>query len=275
MRISAAFLILLSVVLLLGPILAPVGYAAQDREHVLAAPGAEHWLGTDHLGRDNFARYLHGGRLSMILSALAAAGACVISALLGTAAAMGGAESRACSSTVFDIMLSTPWYLLVFCLRAALPIDSPALVTAAVTFGILALVGWAPGARTIRGAVLKMRSETWVIQARAGGFAGFGLLIGHIAPNLRPLLRTQFFLLLPTLLLSEATLGMLGLGIPEPLPSWGGSLLELTEFGAALARPWTMTPALLLALTSLSLRALAELDQHRGPIRNRKELIWG
>lgn len=250
-------LVLLALVLAAGPWGIAHGYAEQDRDQILARPSGQHWLGTDSLGRDNTARFLYGGRLSVLLASLAALLACGIAALVGVAAAMGNAVVRASGAAVFDVMLSVPWYLLVFLVRAVLPLDAPPMVTAVITFGILGLVGWAQGARAVRDAVLQMNGSTWLRQARAAGFAGFGLLWRHVVPNVRPLLVTQFLLLLPTLLLGEATLGMLGLGIPEPLPSWGGSLVELVQAGTMSERPWTLVPAALLAMSSISLRIAA------------------
>jgi ABC-type dipeptide/oligopeptide/nickel transport system permease subunit len=255
-RGAAAFLVALGLLIALGPLASSHGYAAQDREHILDAPDARHWLGTDALGRDNFARFLHGGRLSVTMAGVAALSACAIAAAIGTAGALGG-TARIASAAVFDVMLSTPWYLLVFVVRAILPLDAPPLTTAAVTFFILGLTGWAHGGRVIRDAVSEMANGPWVRQARASGCGGIALWRGHIVPNLYPLLLTQFLLLLPMLMLAEATLGMLGLGIPEPLPSWGGSLAELVRPDTATQRPWTLIPALLLALTSISLRQMA------------------
>ena len=273
MKAAAVFLIALCLLLGLGPLAVSHGYAAQDRDRILSGPDARHWLGTDALGRDNFARFVHGGRLSVIMAALAALTACGVAAAIGTAGAFGGA-GRTLSAMVFDVMLSTPWYLLVFLVRAVLPLDAPPMATAALTFAILGLVGWAHGARVVRDAVVEMAGGPWVRQARATGCGGLALWSGHIIPNLRPLLLTQFLLLLPALMLSEATLGMLGLGVPEPLPSWGGSLVELTQPGTLTQRPWTLLPALLLALTSISLRLLA--GGVPGPRHTeRKEVLCG
>jgi peptide/nickel transport system permease protein len=256
---KAAIVLLACLVLLLaaGPSLTRHDYAAQDRDNVLSPPGGTHWLGTDSLGRDNFARFVVGGRLSVLMAATAALAACAVAALIGTLGALGGAPARAATAIVFDVMLSTPWYLLVFVVRAALPLDASPVTTAAVTFGILGFIGWAHGARAIRDAVVGMASGPWIRQARAAGAGGFALWRGHIVPNLRPILLTQFLLLLPTLMLGEATLGMLGLGIPEPLPSWGGSLVELVQSSTVLERPWALLPAVLLATSSISLRTLA------------------
>ena len=256
-RAAAAFLIALAILIGLGPMVESYGYAAQDREHVLDSPDGRHWLGTDALGRDNFARLLHGGRLSVTMATMAALASCGIAAAIGTAGALGG-TARMASAAAFDLMLSTPWYLLIFLVRAVLPLDAPAMATAAVTFAILGMVGWAQGARVIRDAVSEMAEGPWVRQARATGCGGLALWRGHILPNLYPLVLTQFLLLLPMLMLGEATLGMLGLGIPEPLPSWGGSLAEMARPDTVMQRPWTLIPALLLALTSISLRQLAD-----------------
>ena len=247
-RFAAAFLLSLGLLLLVGPTVAPMGYENQDRIHILAPPDALHWLGTDAVGRDNLARFLHGGRLSITLGAASAALSCAVAAIFGALGALTGRPGRILTSTVFDVMLSTPWHLLVFLVRALMPLDAPPIVIAGSTFAILGLVGWAHGARLIRDAVRDMAGSGWLRQARAAGAGPMQAWLRHIVPNLRPILLTQFLLLLPVLLLSEATLGMLGLGIPEPLPSWGGSLEDLVRAGHVADRPWTLLPAICLRL---------------------------
>lgn len=273
-KTAATFLVCLVLVLTFGPFLTRHHYAEQDRDAILSAPNAVHRLGTDSLGRDNEARFLYGGRLSVSFAAAAAAAACAIAALVGTAAALGGPALRLAAASLFDVMLSTPWYLLVFVVRAILPLEAPPVATAAVTFAILGLVGWAQGARAVRDAAAEMVGGPWIRQARAAGFGGFSLLRSHLVPNIFPLLRTQFLLLLPTLLLGEATLGMLGLGIPEPLPSWGGSLVELVQSSTVTQRPWALLPALLLALSTISLRAIAG-DTLPAARSAKKEVLFG
>ncbi len=260
-RVAAGFLIVLTLLLFVGPAVFSGGYESQDRDHILSPPDGTHWLGTDSVGRDNCVRFLHGGRLSLLLASASAALSCAVAAVFGSVGALTGRAGRAITSIVFDVMLSTPWHLLVFLVRAMMPLDAPPIGIAAATFAILGLVGWAHGARLVRDAVREMAGATWLRQARAAGSGPVHAWIRHIVPNLRPLLLTQFLLLLPVLLLSEATLGMLGLGIPEPLPSWGGSLEDLVRVGQVAERPWTLLPAVLLALTAICLRLLAEGDQ--------------
>jgi ABC-type dipeptide/oligopeptide/nickel transport system permease subunit len=277
-RAAGVFVAALLVALAVGPAVIPHGYAEQDREAILRAPEAAHWLGTDALGRDNLARFLHGGRLSLAMGAAAALGCCVLSAMAGTAAALGGRVTRAAGGAALDAMLSIPWYLLVFLVRAAMPLEAPPVAMAGVTFGILAFGGWAQTARTVRDAVTGMQASGWMRLARASGYGGWRLWRAHIVPNLVGLLRTQFLLLLPALLLGESTLGMLGLGVPEPLPSWGGMLVDLLQPGAVGERPWTLAPAVLLALTSISLRTLgapAGRGAGRSRVWRQKEALCG
>lgn len=242
--------------LVFGPLAVPFHYAAQDRDQIAAPPSAQHPLGTDSLGRDNLARFLIGGRLSLALAGAAALAACSIAAAVGTAAALGGRAAHVAGALWFDTMLSTPWYLLVFCLRAALPLDASPAMTAALTFALLGTAGWAQGARAIRDEVKQSAQSAWMLQSRSLGFGGATLLWGHITPFVQPLLWAQFLMLLPKLLLAESTLGMLGLGVPEPLPSWGGCLADLLQPGAT-ERPWLFIPAIALGLIVISFRALA------------------
>ena len=106
--LATLVLVCLSMALLVGPSLATHSYATQDRDRILSPPDGAHWLGTDSLGRDNAARFLSGGQLSLSMAAAAALAACAIAAVAGTGAAMGGPVSSAFAAGAFDVMLSVP-----------------------------------------------------------------------------------------------------------------------------------------------------------------------
>ena len=127
--------------------------------------------------------------------------------------------------------------------------------TVGITFLLLGLVGWAPGARVVRSGIRSLAASDCALQAKAAGCGAARLALVHLLPQLRPLVISQFWLAIPAFLLAEANLGMLGLGVAEPMPSLGNSLAELSNIHSVAAAPWTLAPAavLLVVLTCLHL----------------------
>jgi ABC-type dipeptide/oligopeptide/nickel transport system permease subunit len=126
-----------------------------------------------------------------------------------------------------------------------------------ITFLMLGLLGWPPAALVVRSAAAATLSSTFVTQARASGIPEWKLFRVHVLPHLRPVLRAQFLLLIPLFILAEANLGMLGLGVSEPLPSWGALLGELRHLGSFLESPWLLAPALQLFVSVVCFTILA------------------
>jgi peptide/nickel transport system permease protein len=155
-----------------------------------------------------------------------------------------------------DLFLSLPWFFLLLTVRAALPLNAAPLVSVMITFMLLGLLGWAGPARVIRAGVRSRRDAEFVLQARACGVRGFRLLFVHVLPNLKPVLYAQFLISVPVFILAEANLGLLGLGVAEPLPSWGGLLRELENYPAVLENPWMLAPLVLLILVVGSLQSV-------------------
>jgi peptide/nickel transport system permease protein len=122
------------------------------------------------------------------------------------------------------------------------------LASVLMTFLLLGLLGWAGPARIVAGAARSLRHQDFILLARAAGCSRARLLLRHLLPNLRPVLAAQFWISVPLFILSEASLGMLGLGIGEPLPSWGGLLRQLENYPAVQANPWLLAPLVLLIL---------------------------
>jgi peptide/nickel transport system permease protein len=237
-------------------LLSPAPYEKQFRESPNAAPSRQFPLGTDGLGRDRLSRLLHGSRISLLMAPAAAALTTLIAAVLGASAGYLGGwwERRVLNLT--DLFLSLPWFFLLLTVRAALPLNAAPLVSVMITFLLLGLLGWAAPARVIRAGVRSRRDADFVLQARACGVRGFRLLFVHVLPNLKPVLYAQFLISVPVFILAEANLGLLGLGVAEPLPSWGGLLRELENYPAILENPWILAPLVLLVLVVGSLQSV-------------------
>lgn len=210
--ILVAVLILLAV---LGPMLAPYDPVATNLRARLKPPDADHWLGTDHLGRDIFSRLLYGARLSLGL----AVGAVSIGAISGIATGLiigyvgGWVDSIA--MRVIDVLMAFRLILLAIAVIAVLgPSPTNAMIAIGVSF-------FAAFVRLTRGEVLAAKTQDYVQAVRALGGGSFRILFLHILPNIRGPLIVMATLNLGTAILSEAALSFLGLGPSPPTPSWG------------------------------------------------------
>jgi ABC-type dipeptide/oligopeptide/nickel transport system permease subunit len=232
--------------------LAPAGYAKQYREAAGAPPSHDHWLGTDEIGRDRFARVLYGTRISLLLAPAAALLSTLMAALVGGLGGyLGGRWARG-AMTVTDLFLSLPWLFLLITVRALMPLNVSPLASVLVTFLMLGLLGWTSAARVLCSTAGSLRESDFVRQAKASGIHGTRLFWIHVLPNLKPVLYAQFWISIPAFILSEANLGILGLGVAEPMPSWGSLLKELEGLVSVGEEPWKFIPLILLVVVVTS-----------------------
>jgi ABC-type dipeptide/oligopeptide/nickel transport system permease subunit len=243
-RIACVVLLLVVSVSLAANWLAPSGYAKQYREAADSAPSRQHWLGTDDIGRDRFARVLYGTRISLLLAPAAALLSTLMAALIGGMAGyLGGSWARA-AMAVTDLFLSLPWLFLLITVRALMPLNVSPMVSVLATFLMLGLLGWTTAARVLCATAASLRDADFVRQARASGIRGARLFWIHVLPNLKPVLYA--------FILAEANLGILGLGVAEPLPSWGSLLKELEGLISVGEEPWKFVPLVLLVIVVTS-----------------------
>ncbi len=232
--------------------LTPSGYAKQYRDATDARPTRQHWLGTDEIGRDRFARVLYGTRISLLLAPAAALLSTLMAALLGGLGGyLGGLWARG-AMAVTDLFLSLPWLFLLITVRALMPLNVSPLASVLVTFLMLGLLGWTNASRVLCSTAGSLREADFVRQARASGIRGPRLFWIHVLPNLKPVLYAQFWISIPVFILSEANLGILGLGVAEPMPSWGSLLRELEGLVSVGEEPWKFVPLILLVVVVTS-----------------------
>ena len=237
--------------------LTKANYATQFRDELPnASPTKAHVLGTDDLGRDRFVRVLYGTRVSLLLAPAAALLSTLLAALIGGFAGyLGGRwEKLAMAST--DLFLSLPWLFLLLMVRAMLPLNVSPITSVMVTFLLLGVLGWAASARVLCAGAKSIRNSDFVLLAKASGVGRARLLIRHVMPNLKPVLLAQFWISIPVFILSEANLGILGLGVAEPLPSWGSLLRELESFTNFSGEYWKLVPLVLLVVTVTSFQMI-------------------
>jgi len=241
--------------------LAPTGYAKQFREAPSSPPSRQHPLGTDEIGRDRFARVLYGTRISLLLAPAAALISTLLAALVGGLAGYLGGIWLRLATGLTDLFLSLPWLFLLITVRAVLPLNVSPLVSVLITFLILGLLGWAASARVLCTSAQSLRISDFIMQARASGLHGSRLFFVHVLPNLKPVLYAQFWISIPVFILSEANLGILGLGVAEPLPSWGSLLRELEGLVSFRDEPWRLVPLLLLIIVMTSFQMVLTKEE--------------
>jgi peptide/nickel transport system permease protein len=202
-----------------APWLAPHSPAAIDLLHRLESPSAAHWAGTDELGRDTLSRLLWGARISLTVSTTVVAVSLVLGLSIGGLAGyLGGWIDTALTTFALNTFLALPGILLAIAFAAFLGPGFSNLVLA------LAFGGWAGYARLVRAQVMAVRDREYVDAARALGASGLRIFIRHIVPNILQPILVQAAIGMAGVILAEATLSFLGLGIPAPAPSWGAML---------------------------------------------------
>jgi len=245
---GAAVLCAIFVVGLFAGTVSPYPYAKQFRERPNAAPSSTHWLGTDSLGRDLFARLVYGTRVSLLLAPAAALLATLLAGTLGGFAGFVGGWCEKVILAATDLSMALPLLFVLLALRALLPLDISPVLSVIATFTLLGLLGWPSSVRVVWAAAKNLRTSDFLLLARAAGCSRWRIVVCHLFPNLRPVLFAQFWISVPVFVLTEATLSMLGLGVIEPLPSWGNLLRGLEDISAVSANPWRFAPLVLLIL---------------------------
>jgi len=207
-------------------------------------PGVLFLLGSDGYGRDVFSRLLYGGQISLATGILAAALSLLLGLGIGTAAGFFGGWPDALLMRGGELVMALPWLYLLLAVRALLPLHISTVEAFLLLAAIIGGVGWVRPSRLVRGVVLAAR-ESGFVQAARGFGAGDGYLVRrHVLPAALPVVWTQASVLIPQYILAEVALSFLGLGVGEPVPSWGNMLAEARQYHALLNYPWLLAPGL-------------------------------
>jgi peptide/nickel transport system permease protein len=191
---------------------------ATDAAYTLGAPSVEHWLGTDHLGRDIYSRLVHGARVSLIVGVASTLLGSVLGGIIGLLSGYVGGKSDLVTQRILDILQGLPLLVLALVMSAAL---GPALHNVVIAISIPIIPR---AARVIRSSVLSIREMQYVEAARSLGISHLRIAFRHILPNTIGPFIVLCTAQLGSAILVEATLSYLGLGVPEPYPSWGRML---------------------------------------------------
>ena len=248
---GAAVLACMLALTLLGPFVVPHTYAGQNLALGAAPPSARHWLGTDDLGRDLFVRVLYGGRISLLVGVAATAVSLLVGVTYGAAAGFLGGRTDALMMRIVDILYALPFTLFVIILMVFF---GRSIVLLFVAIGA---VQWLTMARIVRGQVLSLRRREFVDAAMVMGLSRPRILFRHVIPNVLGPVIVYATLTVPNVMLLEAFLSFLGLGVQAPMSSWGVLIKE----GANVMEeyPWLLIfPSVALAMTLFSLNFLGD-----------------
>ena len=208
-------------------------------------PSGEFWLGTDDLGRDIFVRIAYGARVSLLVGVVATALTVVIGVIVGLAAGFLGGVVDTLLARLIDVVLSIPFILVAV---ALVSITGPSLL---VTVLVIGFFSWASVARIVRGQVLSLREREFVEAARSLGASDSRIMFVDIMPNVLAPVIVYASLLIPVVIIVEATLSFLGLGLPPPTADWGGMISDSQNY-YTVAWWFVVFPGLALVITTLA-----------------------
>jgi len=215
-------------------------------------------LGSDGFGRDQLSRLLHGARVSLLAGLLATALSAGLGWMLGLVSGFYGRWLDALVMRAAELFLAMPWLYLLFAVRAGLPLHVSAIQAFLLIVVVIGLVDWPRSARLVRGVALSVRERNYVLAARGFGASDLHLLRSHIAPATTGVVLTQAALLVPQYILAEVTLSFLGLGVGEPVPSWGNMLTALQRYHVLSAYWWMWAPGVALVPVFLAYFVVSE-----------------
>ena len=235
------FLVVLVLLCVAGPWFSSYTQSAQDLDRGATLPSWSHWLGTDTLGRDLATRVLYGGRVSLMVGAVATLVAMIIGVGYGLVSGLAGGRLDATMMRLVDILYAFPFMTFVIILTVVFGREMWLLYAA------IGAVEWLTMARIVRGQTLSIKQKEFVEAARASGVSSFGIIRHHVVPNVMGPVIVYITLTVPSVILTESFLSFLGLGIHEPLTSWG---VLISDGAGQESAPWLLLfPALLMAVT--------------------------
>ena len=247
-------LILLSIIILfalLAPFL-PMEPNATDIANRLKEPSLTHWFGTDEVGRDYFARVIYGGRVSLIVAFLAMLTSLTIGVAAGTIAGLTGGIVDMILMRIVDILHSIPWMVLVTVVSIFLKPGIQSIIL------VIGLFTWMEIARLVRAETLSLKEREFILYAGFSGVGKWKLIISHIIPSVFPTIIVAATTSMANAIMTESSLSFLGVGIQQPMSSWG-SLLQNAQGTMQNSFHMALIPGLLIIITIFAFNKLGNL----------------
>jgi oligopeptide transport system permease protein len=244
-------LAVLAIACVAGPWFSPYDYNDQDLANAFAPPGAAHWMGTDQLGRDLLVRILYGGRISLGVGLCATIVALSIGVVYGAIAGYAGGKADAAMMRLVDILYALPFTIFVILLMVIFGRNIVLL------FAAIGAVEWLTMARIVRGQVMTLKKMEFIEAARSLGYSDSRIIFRHLLPNILGPVIVYSTLTIPAVMLLEAFLSFLGLGVQPPMSSWGTLIKDGAE---KMEEYWWLLvfPGTLFSLTLFSLNFLGD-----------------
>lgn len=245
------FILALLLFAIIGPAFSSYSYEDQNFMQANLPPSAEHWFGTDSLGRDLFVRVLYGARISLSIGIVASLINLVIGVIYGGISGYAGGRTDRIMMNIVDILYSVPTLLYVILLMV---VFKPGLMNIFVALGISY---WLQMARIVRGEVLKLKEQEFVLAAKSMGAGSSRILVKHLIPNAVGAIIVSLSMSIPDAIFTEAFLSFIGLGVSAPMASWG--VLASDGVNSIRVFPFQLFfPALAISLTMLAFNFLSD-----------------
>lgn len=249
--VGLAYLLIIAILCTLAPIIAPYPFETTDLSLGATAPSVGHWLGTDTLGRDLLSRILYGGRISLLVGALATTVSLLIGVTYGLISGFIGGRTDRAMMRLIEVIFAMPFTIFVILLTV---VFGRSIVLIFVAIGA---VEWLTIARIVRGQALSLRVREFVQAAEALGQSSGKIIVKHLLPNLLGSIIVYATLTIPSVMLLEAFISFLGLGVQAPMTSWGILIKDGADTMEAF--PWLLLfPSIVFSLTLFSLNFLGD-----------------
>lgn len=249
--IGGSFLLLEILIAIITPWIAPHGFEVQNLKNALAGPSLEHWMGTDTLGRDLLTRLLYGGRISLMVAFLASTVSVIVGVTYGATSGFIGGKTDNVMMRIVDVLYALPFVFLVIILMVYFGRNILLLFVA------LGLTQWLTMSRIVRGQVISLKQKEFVEAATSMGISKMSIIFRHLIPNSLGPVIVYLTLTIPSVMLEEAFLSFLGLGVQAPMASWG-TLISNGMDVVEVSPSNLIFPALLLSATLFSLNFLGD-----------------
>lgn len=253
-------LVVMAVWCVVGPYYSPWGDDATDALMINKAPSAEHWLGTDFLGRDVYTRLLLAGRISLIIGMLTMLLSVTLGYLMGAVSGYVGGITDKIIMRFADLVMTIPSLPLLIVMGAMLSeLDFSPDSRVYMVIVMLSLLEWPKLARLVRGQILSLRERDFMLATQVLGLSSRRRLFGHLLPNTVPILVVMATMAVANAILSESALSYLGLGVVPPTPSWGNMMDAANSLIDFQRRPWLwMPPGVAIFITVIAINVLGD-----------------